>query len=62
MPKITSGMLRSCHRAMTIIVAKIATYCVRGRMPPMGTKTLRWANLVRLMCQLFQKSCGLVFM
>ena len=61
MPKITSGMLRSCHSAITIIVATMATYWVRARMPPIGTNTLRWANLVRLMCQLFQNSWGLVF-
>ena len=61
MPKSTSGMLRPCHMAITIMVATMAGYCVRARMPPIGTNTLRWANLVRLMCQLFQKSWGLDF-
>ena len=43
------------------MVAAMARYWVRARIPPMGTNTLRCANLVRLMCQLFQKSWGLVF-
>jgi len=45
---------------MTIIVATMATYWVRARIPPSGTKTLRWANLVTLMCQAFQNAWGFV--
>ncbi len=50
----------SCHRAMAMMVRKIARYWLCSRIPPNGTNTLRRKNPVRLMCQEFQNDCGLV--